>query len=140
MSRETRSNPDLHGVSCIVKFLSHLGTLLLLSIFCLTPVVACMAPEAQMTAAERACCHIMKNECGQMQMPVSHGCCQKTVASANLVAIDKKAALFHPSDSAFVKLMTIDLLDHAAFQSASNFDASSSPPGRFAPTLSSLRI
>jgi hypothetical protein len=37
-----------------------------------------MVPDAQMSAQERACCRMMKDQCGQMEMPASHGCCQKT--------------------------------------------------------------
>ena len=100
-----------------MKFLSNLGALLLLNIICLSPVVACMAPEAQMSAAERACCHIMKSECGQMRMPASHGCCQKISLSVNMVAIEKKAALLHSADTDFVEPMAADLLDLRRLQS-----------------------
>ena len=123
-----------------MKFLSNLGALLLLNIICLSPVVACMAPEAQMSAAERACCHIMKSECGQMRMPASHSCCQKTLASVNMVAIEKKAALLHSADTDFVEPMAADLLDLRRLQSEISFNSSASPPGNFAPALSSLRI
>jgi len=123
-----------------VKFLSNLGALLLLNIICLSPVVACMAPDAQMSAAERACCHIMKNECGQMQMPASHGCCQKVLPSITMVALDKKAILLHPADTDFVKLMATDLFDQLRLSSNLNSDPSASPPGHIAPTISNLRI
>jgi hypothetical protein len=123
-----------------VKFLSNLGALLLLNIICLSPVVACMAPEAQMSAAERACCHIMKNECGQMRMPASHGCCQKTLAGVNIVAIEKKAALLHPTAPALADSMSADLFKLQESRPRFNFNTSASPPGDFTPTLSSLRI
>jgi hypothetical protein len=123
-----------------VKFLSNLGALLLLNILCLSPVVACMARDAQMSAAERACCRIMKNECGQMKMPASHGCCQKTLPGITIVAVDKKAALFHPADTDFVKLMATDLLDPQRLRSELISDLGASPPGNFAPTISHLRI
>jgi hypothetical protein len=139
-SRETRSNPTLDGLSCSVKFLTNLGALLLLNIICLSPVLACMAPNAQMSAAERACCHIMKNECGQMKMPASHGCCQKTLPGITMVVVDKKAALFHPADTDFVKLMATDLLDQQRWQSEVLSVPGASPPGNFAPTISNLRI
>ena len=123
-----------------MKFLSNLGALLLLNIISLSPVLACMAPEAQMSAAERACCHIMKYECGQMRMPASHGCCQKTLASVNMAAVEKKAALFHPAATAFAGSMSADLFKRQLSQPAHNLNSSASPPGNFTPTLSSLRI
>jgi hypothetical protein len=123
-----------------VKFLTNLGALLLLNILCLSPVMACMAPDAQMSAAERACCHIMKNECGQMKMPVSHGCCQKILPGVTMVAVDKKAAFLHPADADFVKLMATDLFDQQRLPSDVNLDASASPPENAAPAISNLRI
>lgn len=58
--------------------LRQFGTMLLLAVSSLTPVMACMLPGAQMTAQERACCRMMHNQCEQMGMSESHGCCQKT--------------------------------------------------------------
>lgn len=49
----------------------------------LTPAMACVLPGAQMTPAERACCKQMAAQCGHMQMPMSHGCCQKDIPAAN---------------------------------------------------------
>ena len=140
ITRETLGNPVLDGVSCSVKFLFNLGALLLLNLICLSPVLACMAPEAQMSAAERACCHIMKNECGQMRMPASHGCCQKTLAGADMVAVDKKAALYHPAGTDLVKWIASDPLDTPMSTADFNFDLSASPPGNFAFPISNLRI
>lgn len=42
-----------------------------------TPSMACALPGARLTPAERACCKHMTSECGHMQMPAAHGCCQK---------------------------------------------------------------
>jgi hypothetical protein len=123
-----------------VKFLSNLGALLLLNIICLSPVMACMAPDAQMSAAERACCHIMKNECGQMPMPASHGCCEKTLPSITVVALDRKATLFHHAGTDFVKWMATDLLSSQQVQSDLISDLNASPPRDFAPAFSNLRI
>lgn len=140
MGRESRSNPPADGLSCSVKFLSHLGALLLLNIICLSPVMACMAPDAQMSAAERACCRIMKSECGQMQMPASHGCCEKTLPSITVVALDRKTVLFDPAGTDFVKWMATDLLGSKHVQSDFISDLNASPPRNSAPTFSNLRI
>ena len=48
-----------------------------------TPAMACVLPGAHLTPAERACCKQMASQCGHMQMPVSHGCCQKDIPAAN---------------------------------------------------------
>ncbi len=49
----------------------QLGVLVLLLVSCLAPAMACMAPEAQMSAQEHTCCRMMKNQCGQMEMKAS---------------------------------------------------------------------
>jgi hypothetical protein len=48
-----------------------------------SPAMACVLPDAQLTPAERACCKQMATHCGHMQMPMAHGCCQKDVPAAN---------------------------------------------------------
>src|SRR5271170_612323 len=62
----------------------------------LTPAMACMVSDVQMNAEERACCRAMKNQCEQMGMPASHGCCQKAPQSAHSNALDTKAVTYHP--------------------------------------------
>lgn len=56
----------------IVKVMHKLGAILLLLVSFVAPAMACMAPDAEMTVEERACCRMMKNDCGQMEMPISH--------------------------------------------------------------------
>lgn len=41
------------------------------------PAMACVVPGANLTPAERACCKQMASQCGHMEMPAAHGCCQK---------------------------------------------------------------
>ena len=43
------------------------------------PAMACFLPDAQMTQAERECCRHMAEQCGKMQMPSSHSCCETVV-------------------------------------------------------------
>jgi hypothetical protein len=57
----------------------QLGALVLLLVWSLVPAMACTLPDAQMTPAERACCIQMHEQCGSMDMPVSHSCCHKQV-------------------------------------------------------------
>ena len=47
----------------------------------LAPTMACALPDAQLSSVERACCKQMKDECGSMTMPASHGCCHKEVST-----------------------------------------------------------
>lgn len=49
-----------------------------------------------MTASERACCRMMKNHCGDMEMSASHSCCQKDLTSAQDHALQPKAVALHP--------------------------------------------
>lgn len=42
-----------------------------------SPAMACVLPDAQMTAAERSCCTDMKGQCGAANMPKSHSCCRQ---------------------------------------------------------------
>ncbi len=72
------------------------GVLVLLLVTCLAPAMACMVPNAEMSTQERSCCRMMKNQCGQMGMPTSHGCCQKTPPSVHDNALDTKVLTFHP--------------------------------------------
>jgi uncharacterized membrane protein len=79
-----------------MKGLRQFGVLVLLLLTSLAPAMACMVPAAQMSAQERACCRTMSNQCGQTEMPASHGCCQKAPASLYDSALDTKAVAFHP--------------------------------------------
>lgn len=45
----------------------------------LTPLLlACTAPGATMSDEEKECCRHMADQCGDLQMDGSHGCCTKT--------------------------------------------------------------
>jgi hypothetical protein len=57
-----------------------------------------------------------------------------------MVAVEKKAALFHPSGTILVKSTSADLLDPRMLSREVVLHPSASPPGNFTPTLSSLRI
>ena len=79
-----------------MRVLRQFGVLVLLLVTCLAPAMACMVPNAQMSNQERACCRMMKNQCGQMEMQTSHGCCHKTPPSVHDSALETKAVTFHP--------------------------------------------
>lgn len=79
-----------------MKAFRQSGVVILLLVTYLTPAMACMLPGAQMTAQERACCRMMHHQCEQMEMPASHGCCQKAPHSALDNALATKATTYHP--------------------------------------------
>jgi hypothetical protein len=79
-----------------MRIFRQFGVLVLLLVSYLAPAMACMVPNAEMSTEERACCRMMKNQCGQMDnMPASHGCCQKTPPGFRDSALDSKAVSFH---------------------------------------------
>jgi hypothetical protein len=97
-----------------MRILRQLGVLVLLLVSCLAPAMACMVPNAEMSTQERACCRTMKNQCGQMEMPASHGCCQKTPASIHGNALNTKAVTLHPVVVAVVQLAAFELVNPAS--------------------------
>jgi hypothetical protein len=79
-----------------VKSLRQFGAILLLLVSCVAPTMACMVPDAQMTTEERACCRMMKNQCRQMGMPASHGCCTKAPKSLHDSALKTDTVSLYP--------------------------------------------
>lgn len=92
-----------------MRIFRQFGLLLLLFVSCFAPAMACMVPTAQMNTEERACCRMMKNQCGQMvNMPASHGCCQKAPPSVHDNALDTKTVNFHPVVASIVWLAALE--------------------------------
>ena len=79
-----------------VNSLRQFGAVLLLLVSFVAPAMACMAPDAEMTVEERACCRMMKNDCGHMEMPASHDCCKKTPGTVKDSALRSNSITFHP--------------------------------------------
>lgn len=52
----------------------------------IAPAMACAIPSAHLTSAERACCRQMKTQCGNMNMPASHGCCHKDLPTSGYLS------------------------------------------------------
>lgn len=122
-----------------MRILRQFGVLALLLASCVAPAMACMVPDAQMNTEERACCRTMKNQCGQMEMPASHGCCQKTPGLHDN-ALDTKAVTFHPVVVAVVWLAAPELINPASAV-AGWVEHSDSPPPKSPPSaISILRI
>jgi hypothetical protein len=94
-----------------MRVFRQFGVLLLLLVSYLAPAMACMLSNAQMSDQEHACCQAMKNQCGQMEMPASHGCCQKTLPTVHDNALDTKAVTFHPVVASVIWLAAIELVN-----------------------------
>jgi hypothetical protein len=124
----------------VMRVLRQLGVLLLLLVSCLAPAMACMVPDAQMSAQERACCRIMKDQCGQMEMPASHGCCHKTSPGVRDNALDNKTITFHPAVVAVIWLSAYELVNPplaaAEWVESPGYSPPQSPPS----AISILRI
>jgi hypothetical protein len=114
--------------------------LILLLVSCVAPAMACMVPDAAMSTQERACCRMMKNQCGQMEMPASHGCCQKTPLSVHDNALDTKATNFHPIAAPVVWLAAFELVNPISAVTGWVERSNDSPPNSAPCTISILRI
>lgn len=61
----------------------------LLGVIFLSPAIACETSDALMTPAGRPCCRIMHNQCDQMDMSASRGCCKRTPSGVYAVSVAK---------------------------------------------------
>jgi hypothetical protein len=116
------------------------GVLVLLLVTCLAPAMACMVPNAQMNTEERACCRAMKNQCGQMEMPASHGCCQKAPPSVHDNALDTKPITFHPVVVPVIWLAGFELVNPTSVVTGWVDSPDYSPPKSPPTAVSVLRI
>lgn len=123
-----------------MKAVRQFGALVLLLMSWLAPAMACITPSVQLTHEEKACCRMMKNQCGQMGMPASHGCCQKDVQAAHHDALQTKYVNVHPESAAtahtFVALYWNPGVASAEWLERVEFSPPQSPPS----SVSVLRI
>ena len=123
-----------------MRLFRQFGALVLLLATCVAPVMACMVPNAEMNAEERACCRTMHNQCGQMEMPASHGCCQKTPGSVHDNALDTKTVVFHPAVVHIIWLVAFELENPATTVAGWLERPDYSPPKSPPATISILRV
>ena len=71
----------------MLKLVQKVAVFALAVLFAGLPVMACVVPNAAMTAAERECCKKMAGHCGDMGMAKSHPCCQPTTTSLDFHAL-----------------------------------------------------
>jgi len=65
------------GMKAVIKVVASI----LLVWLSAAPAMACLAPNSQLTDAEKACCRQMKNDCGDMGTHSSHSCCKPKAQS-----------------------------------------------------------
>jgi hypothetical protein len=116
------------------------GVLVLLLMTWLAPATACMVPNAQMSTQERACCRMMRSQCGQMEMPASHGCCQKAPPSVYDNALDTRAVALHSIALPAIWLTAYELLNPASVVTGSIEHPDYTPPKSPSSESSILRI
>jgi hypothetical protein len=102
--------------------------------------MACMIPNAEMSTQERACCRAMNNQCGQMEMPVSQTCCQKTTPGTHDDALATKAVSFHPIVAPVIWLAAFELVKPLVSVVEWVEGPEHSPPQPPPATISILRI
>ena len=123
-----------------VKSLRQFGAVLLLLVSFVAPAMACMAPDAEMTTEERACCRMMNNDCGQMQMPASHDCCKKTPGTLRDSALRSDSVSLHPLVVVTVWVSTLDLFPPQNATSGWLQRQEHSPPNPPPSIISALRV
>jgi hypothetical protein len=117
-----------------MKAARHLGVLLLLLLSRAAPLMACVTPESEMTAAERACCRMMHDQCAQMGMPASHDCCAKAPLAVFENALKSNPVRFHPVAvlllwTASFNVLANDSVSHAWIHSPEHWPPKSPPAG-----------
>src|SRR5579863_7933444 len=119
---------------------SRIGATLLVVLSLLAPAMVCAMPGSQMTAAEHACCKLMKGKCGSMRMPDSHNCCQTTVGNNRLDVLQPHSASFqvHVAILAIATRLSVPGFPLFACHSIDKLDHS--PPPAYQPSPSVLRI
>jgi|SRR5438445_13214024 len=125
-----------------MRLLPKVGISALALLLAALPVMACAAPGAVMTAAERDCCKRMADQCGHSGMAKSHGCCEIQTAPNDFPAL--KASLSQLDHSLIdlsappVAVQTIAYA-HLLFTTGTPLPTHS-PPGRAYSATTVLRI
>ena len=127
----------------MLKLLIKVCALALAVLFAALPVMACVVPDAAITAAERECCKKMARQCGDMGMAKSHPCCQATATPADFHALKTASSELH--HFSFVLYHALPLTSQADTYSSlarwsSQLSCTHSPPGLESLSTTVLRI
>lgn len=101
------------------------------------PAMACLIPDAEMTDAERECCKHMAQQCGSMNMPSSHSCCQNDVSRPTSML---QPAGVHIAPPVATEAAIIDLANPHILRAEISFFELHPPPESPPGTSSILRI
>jgi hypothetical protein len=123
----------------MVKLISKLAVLVMMMSVWASPLMACMLPDAELTAEERECCKNMVNDCGQMEMPASHSCCKVVGPQTDSYVINSRFPTIHPAP-AVTLLVAADESPLTNITVASSLYFGHSPPASPPDTISILRI
>lgn len=126
-----------------LKLVQKVAVVALAGLFAGLPVMACVVPNAAMTAAERECCKKMARQCGDMGMAKSHPCCQTTATPADFHALKMASSqLDHVSLVLFHALPATAQTDAyvSPAQWSSRVSCTHSPPGQDSLNTTILRI
>src|SRR6266446_5396290 len=126
-----------------LKLMQKIAVFALSALFAGLPVMACVVPNAAMTAAERECCKKMAGQCGDMGMAKSHPCCKVTATPADFHAL--KTASSQLDHVSLVLLHALPLTAQvdvyfSLAQWSSRVSCTHSPPGLESLTTTVLRI
>jgi hypothetical protein len=123
-----------------MRAVRHFAVILLLLLSCVAPVMACLTPDAQMTAAERACCLTMRNQCAQMEMPVSQDCCAIALPSLFEHALKSSSVRFQPVVAMVLWVASFDVLTPESVSQAWIHNPEYWPPKSPPAAIAVLRI
>ena len=127
----------------MLKLPQKVAVFALAVLFAGLPVMACVVPNAAMTAAERECCKKMAGHCGDMGMAKSHPCCQVTATPADFHALKTASSQLHHVSLVLLHGLPPTSQAHAYFSSAqwsSQVSCTHSPPGLESLATTVLRI
>ena len=121
-----------------MRLARKLAGVLLLVVLLGYPAMACLtSAAAEMTEAERECCKHMAQQCGSMNMPSSHSCCQKAVSRPTSML---QATAVHIAPPVATEAATIDPANPRIVRSEISFFELHPPPESPPGTSSILRI
>jgi len=93
-------------ISRSVRLARKIVGILLLGVLLGYPAMACLSTAAsEMREAERECCKHMAPDCGSINMPASHSCCQVQVWQQNSML---NVASSHLAPPAAIEITTTD--------------------------------
>lgn len=105
------------------------------------PAMACLEPDAQLTEEEKACCREMANQCGSMDMPGDHSCCQKTVQHHDVAVVKNVSHSSFPQSTAQVANLHLSVLPSETVGHPAVPERLRHPPPSFThPSIEILRI